>query len=159
MDLFDQRRHLPLLATAGSNLNPYDDLRVRIGAELDVVGRAETTVGHLHDRGLGVCLETRAFSLSSAVFFASSSGIGSRALWIRSSRSRAARSRAFCCPRLASPPDRSPLHPAGAVPGSGRPASISPGSRSASERSGPRTGPHAHAVLSHTVEINQILLH
>src|SRR5437763_7066766 len=31
--------------------------------------------------------------------------------------------------------------------------------RSASKRSDPRTGPHAHAVLSHTVEINQILLH
>src|SRR5438094_3306445 len=30
---------------------------------------------------------------------------------------------------------------------------------SASERSGPRTGPHAHAVLSHPVEIDQILLH
>jgi hypothetical protein len=54
MDLFDHRPHLPLVAAAGSNLNPYDDLRSRIGAELDVVGRAETSVGHLHDGGLRV---------------------------------------------------------------------------------------------------------
>jgi hypothetical protein len=54
MDLFDHRRHLPRVATAGSHLNPHDDLRGRIGAELDVVGRAETAIGHLHDGGLGV---------------------------------------------------------------------------------------------------------
>jgi hypothetical protein len=33
MDLFDHRHHLPRIAAAVSHLNPYDDLRVRIGAE------------------------------------------------------------------------------------------------------------------------------
>jgi hypothetical protein len=37
-----------------SQPQPLRCLRVRIGAELDVVGRAETAVGHLHDGGLGV---------------------------------------------------------------------------------------------------------
>src|SRR5881227_3163632 len=100
----------------------------------------------------GSVVETRAFSLSSAVFFASSSGIRSRALWIRSSRSRAARSRAFCCPRLGRH-----FIPQALYLGLGVLQASLQG-RSASERSGPRTGPHAQAVLSHTVEIDQILL-
>jgi hypothetical protein len=49
MDAFDHRRHLPRVAAAGSNLHPDDDLGVRIGAELNVVGRAETAIGPLHD--------------------------------------------------------------------------------------------------------------
>jgi hypothetical protein len=38
MDLFDHRRHLPRVAATGADLNPYDGLRVRISAELNVVG-------------------------------------------------------------------------------------------------------------------------
>jgi hypothetical protein len=52
MDRFDHRHYLPRVAAAGSHLNPHDDLRVRIGAELNVVSRAETPVGHLHDESI-----------------------------------------------------------------------------------------------------------
>src|SRR5437764_2440476 len=106
----------------------------------------------------GSVVETRAFSLSSAFFFASSSGIRSRALWIRSSRSRAARSRAFVAPGSLPPRIGRHFIPQALYLGLGVLQASLQG-RSASERSGPRTGPHAHAVLSHTVEIDQILLH
>jgi len=158
MDLFDQRRHLPLLATAGSNLNPYDDLRVRIGAELDIVGRAETTVGHLHDRGLGVRRRDPGFLL-----------VVGRLLRLQLGH----RLQGLVDPffPLTGGPFPSLLLPPARFPRIGRhfiPQALYLGlgvlqaslqGRSASERSGPRTGPHTHAVLSHTVEIDQILLH
>lgn len=53
-DLIEHRGELAEITAEVAHADPDDDLAMRAGSELDVVGRTKATVGHLHHARFGI---------------------------------------------------------------------------------------------------------